>query len=124
MLALVLSRVSCGPGSSAGVERQQKTCNRVYTSVRNRTGSGKVERQVVVAYNSTTSRRVLPPNRQPFEHAIAALQNRASQVDTGLLDNELLLVVRRQHGDGGADDLEGDIDPVDLLPFAQQQPGR
>ena len=68
-----------------------------------------------MAYNSVTSRCALPPNSQPFEHVIAALWNRAAQVKTGLLENELLLAVRRQHGDVGADDLEGYIDPVDLM---------
>ena len=115
LLTLVLGRMYCGTGSSAGVERQHKTSKRVRTSVHNRTGSSKVKRQVAVAYNSATSRGVLPSNRQPFEHVIAVLRNRAAQFDTGLLDNELLLAVPRQHGDGGAEDLEGDIDPVDLL---------
>ena len=115
LLALVLGRVYCGPYSSAGVERQHKTYKRVHTLVRNRTEGGKVNRQVAVAYNSSNSRWILPPNRQPFEHVIATLQNRAAQVDTVLLDSELLLVVRRQHDDGEADDLEDDIDPVDLL---------
>uniref|UniRef100_M4C2V7 Uncharacterized protein n=1 Tax=Hyaloperonospora arabidopsidis (strain Emoy2) TaxID=559515 RepID=M4C2V7_HYAAE len=105
----------CGPGSSAGVEHQNTTDKRVHTSARNRTGSGKVECQVEMAYNSVTSRCALPPNRQPFEHVIAALWNRDAQVKTGLLDNELLLAMRRQHGDVGADYLEGYIDPVDLM---------
>uniref|UniRef100_M4BLA3 Uncharacterized protein n=1 Tax=Hyaloperonospora arabidopsidis (strain Emoy2) TaxID=559515 RepID=M4BLA3_HYAAE len=115
LLALALGCAYFGPGSSAGVENQHKTGKRGHTPMRKRTGSDKVERQVAVAYNSATSRGVLPSNRQPFEHVIAVLRNRAAQFDTGLLDNELLLAVPRQHGDGGAEDLEGDIDPVDLL---------
>jgi hypothetical protein len=95
LLALVLGWVYLGPGSSAGVERQHKTGKRVHSAIRNCTGSGKVERLVAIAYNTASSRRVLPDTRQPFEKVIAALCKPEAVVDERLLDNELEQATRR-----------------------------
>jgi hypothetical protein len=69
-LASVLVKVYIAPGSASGVERQHKVGKRVHTARRNRTGSGKVERQVAIAHNASTAKRVLDCTRQKYEFII------------------------------------------------------
>lgn len=75
VLASLLIKVYSGPGSSAGVERQHKTGNRVHTAQRNRMGDGKVERQVAVAYNTASAARVMATKRHNFEYVIANINS-------------------------------------------------
>jgi hypothetical protein len=117
-LAPVMIKVYSGPGSTAGVERQHKVGKRVHSSRRNRSGVGKVERQVAVTHNASVYNMKLPAKRQRFEQLISAL---GKQVEEGEKDPAPLLdelngaAERLQRVEDGEGDDDDDLDPVVLL---------
>jgi hypothetical protein len=64
VLSACMVKIFCGPASAAGVERNHKVSANVHTALRNRMGSGKVERQVAVAHNAQVISRGAPQIRQ------------------------------------------------------------
>jgi len=112
-LAAALIKVYTGPASTAGVERQHKVGKRVHTARRNRTGGGKVERQVAVAHNTATARRTLTLSRHAFERILADACG--STVET--LPDELTLAQERIDAHSADDGEARDIasDPIECL---------
>jgi hypothetical protein len=96
-LAPFLIKIYTGPASSAGVERHHKVGKRVHTQRRNRTGGGKVERQVAIAHNTATITRQLSMKRHQFELTqISTLCSDEKVGDSAAEPDELVLALMRQ----------------------------
>ncbi|OQR80534.1 hypothetical protein ACHHYP_17486 [Achlya hypogyna] len=62
-LDMELQQILMGPASTAAVERHHKTGKRVTTNLHIHLGEGKIERQVAIAYNSSSLGKDLPIRR-------------------------------------------------------------
>jgi hypothetical protein len=71
VLSACMVKIFCGHASAAGVERNHKVSANVHTALRNRMGSGKVERQVAVAHNAKVISRGAPQIRHKFARVMA-----------------------------------------------------
>jgi hypothetical protein len=111
-LAAALIKVYTAPASFAGVERHHKDGKRVHTFLRNRTGAGKVERQVAVLHNSATARRALHTQRHRFEFLISKCC-RGTDGDEEIALDEFTMAENKLKESAEADAESNVIDDVD-----------